>query len=95
MKNIFVIILLMILTGCATTQVLTNPEKPIVMRNIMQKEFDLLPAPNGKKVTVSIELRARSGTFTTPYHAPIQNGYGLFKLRYIEDKLKSNKLLID
>ena len=54
MKNIFVIILLMILTGCATTQVLTNPEKPIVMRNIMQKEFDLLPAPNGKKVSVAV-----------------------------------------
>ena len=54
MKNLFVIILLMILTGCATTQVLTNPEKPIVMRNIMQKEFDLLPAPNGKKVSVAV-----------------------------------------
>lgn len=54
MKNLFVLILLMILTGCATTHVLTNPEKPVVMRNIMQKEFDLLPAPNGKKVTVAV-----------------------------------------
>jgi len=33
------------------------------------------------------EFRARSGTFTTPYLAPVQKGYELFKLRYIDDDL--------
>jgi hypothetical protein len=63
---------------------------------IHQQAFDKLPIDNihganylalCRLLFGTIELRARSGTFTTPYHAPIQNGYELFNLRYIEDKL--------
>jgi len=35
----------------------------------------------------TIDLRARSGTFTTPYRANLQPGYELFKLRYIDNSL--------
>ena len=50
MKNLFVLFLIMILSGCATTKVLTEPEKPTITKNLMQKEFDILPPPNGKKI---------------------------------------------
>ena len=35
----------------------------------------------------TIELRARSGTFTTPYFAPVKENYKLFKLRVTNDNL--------
>ncbi len=54
MKKIFVLFLLVLLTGCATTKVLTEPQKPTITKNLMQKEFDILPPPNGKKVAVAV-----------------------------------------
>jgi curli production assembly/transport component CsgG len=54
MKKLFAFLLIVLLSGCATTKVLTEPEKPTVTKNLMQKEFDILPAPNGKKVAVAV-----------------------------------------
>jgi curli production assembly/transport component CsgG len=54
MKKLFVFLLIVMLSGCATTRVLTEPDKPTVTKNLMQKEFDVLPAPNGKKVAVAV-----------------------------------------
>ena len=45
---------LLTLSGCAITQKLGYEHKPEVAANKMQKEFDTLPAPNGKKVTVAV-----------------------------------------
>lgn len=54
MKKMFLLLLLVFLTGCATTTVLTDPQKPVITKNLMQKEFDLLPPPAGKKMTVAV-----------------------------------------
>ena len=54
MKKLFAFFLIVMLSGCATTKVLTEPDKPTVTKNLMQKEFDILPAPNGKKVAVAV-----------------------------------------
>jgi len=54
MKQLLVILSLLILSGCAMTQKMGYEYKPEVAANKMQKEFDTLPAPNGKKVTVAV-----------------------------------------
>jgi len=54
MKKLFAFFLIVMLSGCATTKVLTEPDKPTVTKNLMQKEFDILPAPNGKKIAVAV-----------------------------------------
>ena len=54
MKKLFVLFLIVFLSGCATTRLATEPDKPVVTKNLMQKEFDILPPPNGKKVAVAV-----------------------------------------
>jgi len=54
MKKILVLLIMIVLTGCATTSLVTNPEKPRVVRNIMEKEFDILPPPAGKPIVVAV-----------------------------------------
>jgi curli production assembly/transport component CsgG len=54
MKKLLVILSILILSGCAVTQKMGVEYKPEVAVNKMQKEFDTLPAPNGKKVTVAV-----------------------------------------
>jgi curli production assembly/transport component CsgG len=54
MKKIIALCLLLLLTGCATTSVLTDPKKPQIVKNLMEKEFDTLPPPVGKPMTVAV-----------------------------------------
>ena len=54
MKKLLVIPSVLILSGCAMTQKMGVEYKPEVAANKMQKEFDTLPAPAGKKVTVAV-----------------------------------------
>jgi len=54
MKKILILLIMIVLTGCASTSLVTNPEKPRVVRNIMEKEFDILPPPAGKPIVVAV-----------------------------------------
>jgi curli production assembly/transport component CsgG len=55
MKKILIVLLLLGLTGCATTSVINDPKKPTAVKNLMQKEFDVLPGPSiGKPVVVAV-----------------------------------------
>lgn len=55
MKRLLTILLLVLLSGCATTAVLNDPKKPTAVKNLMQKEFDTIPAPAiGKPVMVAV-----------------------------------------
>jgi len=54
MKQILVILSVVILSGCAVSQKMGAEYMPEVAANKLQKEFDTLPAPNGKKVTVAV-----------------------------------------
>lgn len=55
MKTILVLLLLLTVTGCATTKVLTDPVKPTVVKNLLAKEFDTLPPPaNGRLLTTAV-----------------------------------------
>jgi curli production assembly/transport component CsgG len=55
MKKLFIILSLLLLSGCAVMQKTGITEyKPEIAPNKMQKEFDTLPAPNGRKVTVAV-----------------------------------------
>ena len=54
MKKLLALFLLLVLTGCATTSLMTNPEKPKTVKNLMQKEFDTIPPPAGKPVVVAV-----------------------------------------
>lgn len=55
MRILFTLLLVALLGGCAATQKAGLVEyKPEVAPNKMQKEFDILPPPDGKKVTVAV-----------------------------------------
>lgn len=54
MKKIIALCLLLLLTGCATTSVLTDPKKPQPVKSLMEKEFDTLPPPISKPMTVAV-----------------------------------------
>jgi curli production assembly/transport component CsgG len=54
MKKIILISLMMLLSGCAIIQKSGYEYKPQVAENKLQKEFDEIPAPNGKKVSVAV-----------------------------------------
>ncbi len=54
-KLIALLSLLSLLSGCATTSVISDPKKPTAVKNLMQKEFDILPGPaTGKPVVVAV-----------------------------------------
>jgi curli production assembly/transport component CsgG len=55
MKKILIVLLLLGLTGCATSTLVNDPKKPTAVKNLMEKEFDVLPAPaTGKPVVVAV-----------------------------------------
>lgn len=54
MKKLLLLFLLLAVTGCATTSMMTNVEKPKTVKNLMQKEFDTIPPPAGKPVVVAV-----------------------------------------
>lgn len=54
MKHLLIILSLLVMTGCATSTVIKDVSKPYISKNLMQKEFDILPAPHGKKVSVAV-----------------------------------------
>jgi curli production assembly/transport component CsgG len=54
MKKLIILLALLMLSGCAMVQKMGYEYKPEVALNKMQKEFDILPAPDGKKVTVAV-----------------------------------------
>lgn len=55
MRTLFTLLVVAMLSGCAISQKTGMVEhKPEPAPNKMQKEFDTLPAPNGKKVTVAV-----------------------------------------
>ena len=55
MKKLLVLLLVLALTGCATSAVINDPKKPTAVKNMMQKEFDTIPAPaSGKPVVVAV-----------------------------------------
>lgn len=55
MKKILILCVLLALTGCASSAAVSNVKKPTVVKNIMAKEFDTIPAPAaGKPVVVAV-----------------------------------------
>jgi curli production assembly/transport component CsgG len=54
MKYILLILSLLVLTGCAGSTVIKDVDKPFISKNLMQKEFDMLPGPHGKKLSVAV-----------------------------------------
>ena len=54
MKRLLALFLVLVLTGCATVNKFSSPEKPTQVKNLMQKEFDTIPPPVGKPVVVAV-----------------------------------------
>ena len=54
MRTLILLVMLLGLTGCATTRMVTGPDKPQEVKSILQKEFDTLPPPTGKPITVAV-----------------------------------------
>ena len=54
MKRLLLLITLLLLSGCAVTQKAGVEFKPEKAESKMQKEFDLIPPPNGRRVTVAV-----------------------------------------
>lgn len=54
MKYFLIILSLLVLTGCAGSTVIKDVDKPFISKNLMQKEFDMLPGPHGKKLSVAV-----------------------------------------
>jgi curli production assembly/transport component CsgG len=49
MKQLLIILVLVLLGGCAATTVINDPKKPTAVKNLMQKEFDTISAPKWDK----------------------------------------------
>ena len=54
MNKLILLFSILILSGCAIIQKAGLEHAPEVAQNKLQKEFDLIPAPDGKKVTVAV-----------------------------------------
>jgi curli production assembly/transport component CsgG len=54
MKKLVLIFAILLLSGCATIQKAGYEHKPEVTPNKLQKEFDAIPAPASKKITVAV-----------------------------------------
>jgi curli production assembly/transport component CsgG len=55
MTRLLAVILVLMLSGCASTTIINDPKKPTAVKNLMQKEFDVLPGPAiGKPVVVAV-----------------------------------------
>ena len=54
MKNVVLSFLILLLSGCAVIQKAGLEHKPEVAPNKLEKEFDAIPSPDGKKVTVAV-----------------------------------------
>lgn len=54
MKKIILIFAVLLLSGCATVQKVGYEHKPEVTPNKLQKEFDLIPPPATKRITVAV-----------------------------------------
>ena len=55
MKRLITILALVLLTGCATTSLVSDPQKPKTVKNLMEKEFDTISTPAiGKPVVVAV-----------------------------------------
>jgi curli production assembly/transport component CsgG len=54
MRSIVLSILIVLLSGCAVIQKAGFEHKPEVAPNKLEKEFDAIPSPDGKKVTVAV-----------------------------------------
>jgi len=54
MKTILSLFLVLVLTGCALSQKAGFEYRPEVAPNRMQKEFDSIPPPDGKKLSVAV-----------------------------------------
>ena len=54
MKKILALFLALVLTGCAVTQKAGVEYRPELAPNKMQREFDSIPAPDGKRLSVAV-----------------------------------------
>ena len=54
MKTILCLLLILLTSGCAVTQKMGVEHKPQLAEAKLQKEFDDIPPPDGKKVTVAV-----------------------------------------
>lgn len=100
MKKILVLCLLMLLTGCAVVQKARQIDgvehMPEVTVNKMQKEFDMLPPPNGKKISVAVygfqdktgQRKQQSGVAS--FSMAVTQGAEVFLIKALQDVGQGN-----
>lgn len=54
MRKLLLLLFAVLISGCATSGLVTGPSKPKNIETFMQKEFDTLPAPQGRSITVAV-----------------------------------------
>ena len=55
MKHLIVLLMMAVLAGCAGTQAIKGEYEPaMVVRDTLEKEFDVLPAPDKGKISVAV-----------------------------------------
>lgn len=92
MKNILLLTIYMFLAGCASTQALNDYEPPMVVENTLQKEFDMLPAPEKGKVSVAVYSftdktgqRRPAQQGTTSFSTAVTQGAESFLIKALQD----------
>lgn len=92
MKNIIYPFLFIFLTSCASTQSLRDYEPPMVVENTLQKEFDILPAPEKGKVSVAVYSftdktgqRRPAQQGTTSFSTAVTQGAESFLIKALQD----------
>ena len=85
-------ILISLLCGCAVSQKLGVEHKPEVAENKLQKQFDSVPSPAGKKITVAVyaftdktgQRKPTQGS-TTSFSTAVTQGAEVFLIRALQD----------
>jgi curli production assembly/transport component CsgG len=91
-----IILLTLIVSGCAITQKAGVEYKPQVAENKLQKEFDTLPPPNGKRVVVAVYSFADKTGQRKPtpgiasLSSAVTQGAEVFLIKALQDVGKGN-----
>ena len=93
MKHLIVLLMLTVLAGCAGTQAIKGEYEPaMVVRDSLEKEFDVLPAPDKGKISVAVYSfkdltgqRRPAPPGTTSFSTAVTQGAEAFLIKALQD----------
>ena len=91
MKTLATLLLALLLTGCASTQMVSDYEPPVAVEQSMVKEFDSLPKPKLGKIAVAVYNfqdktgQRRPSTNVSSFSTAVTQGAEAFLIKALKD----------